>query len=141
MSNLVECELAQILIVEQTNAPQVIVLRERGGRRSFPISIGIFEAMAINRHVSGEEMIRPMTHDLMVSIIEKLGGTLKAIVVHDLLEDANGHGTFYGRLIIECDGREIDVDTRPSDAVALAVRTGCKVFVAEHVLAMVAREH
>lgn len=131
---LIECELAQIMIVEHPVAPQVIVLRERGGTRAFPINIGFFEAMAINRHVNGEEMERPMTHDLLVSTIEGLHGTLKKIVVCDLLEDDDGNGTFYGLLVIEVGGEEIEIDCRPSDAVALAVRTGCQVLVAETIL-------
>ena len=132
--NTVECELAQILINESAVAPQVIVLREKDGDRSFPIHIGFFEALAINRHVHGEEMIRPMTHDLLVSVIDHMGGSLKRIIVNDLVEDEDGSGTFYGLLVIDRDETEIEVDCRPSDSIALAVRTGCQVFVAEHVL-------
>jgi len=134
----VECELAQILLSESYVAPQVIVLREKGGERKLPIHIGFFEALAINRHIHGEEMIRPMTHDLLSAIIEQLGGTLKRIIVNDLVEDEEGSGTFYGLLVIERDGAEIEIDCRPSDAVALAVRTGCEIFVADHVLDMAA---
>lgn len=138
--NIVECELAQILLTESPAAPQIIVLREKGGERAFPIHIGFFEALAINRTIHNEDMIRPMTHDLLVSVIEQMGGTLKRIVVSDLVEDREGAGTFYGLLVIDRDGETIEVDTRPSDAVALAVRTGCRIFVSEHVLDMVSGE-
>ncbi len=135
--NTVECELTQILIAEQRDA-QMIVLREKDGERAMPIEIGIVEAMAINRHVQQIETIRPMTHDLLLSVIENMGGTLKRIVVNDLVTLKSGQGTFYGLLVVEREGSEIEVDCRPSDAIALAVRVGCPVFVAEHVLAAIA---
>ncbi len=138
--SIVECELAQILLTESATAPQIIVLREKNGARAFPIHIGFFEALAINRHIHGEEMIRPMTHDLLVSVVEHMGGRLVRIVVNDLIEDREGAGTFHGRLVVARDGEEIEIDTRPSDAVALAVRTGCDIYVAEHVLEMVTGE-
>jgi bifunctional DNase/RNase len=131
---LVECELAQIMITESAVAPQVIVLREKNGARAFPIHIGFFEALAINRHVHGEELVRPMTHDLLAAVIENLGGTLVRIVVSDLMEDEEGNGTFYGLLVVSQNGEEIEIDCRPSDAVALAVRDGCPIFVEEQVL-------
>ncbi len=135
--NTVECELAQIMIAEQ-RVSQMVVLREKGGERILPIEIGISEALAINRHISGEEMVRPMTHDLLSEVIERLGGKLRRIVVNDLVEDKEGHGTFYGLLTVEQEGRQIEIDARPSDAIALAVRVGCPIFVAEHVLSAVA---
>lgn len=135
--NTVECELAQIMIAEQ-RVSQMVVLREKGGERILPIEIGISEALAINRHISGEEMVRPMTHDLLTEVIERLGGKLHRIVVNDLVEDKEGHGTFYGLLTVEQEGRQIEIDARPSDAIALAVRVGCPIFVAEHVLSAVA---
>ena len=131
--DLIQCELAQIMIAEQRGA-QVIVLRECEGERIFPIEIGLFEALAINRHISGEEMIRPMTHDLLLSVMAHLGGSLKRIVVSELVETVEGQGTFYGLLVVERDGEEIEIDTRPSDAIALAVREGCPLFVSEDVL-------
>lgn len=133
----IECELAQILIAEQRDA-QVIVLREKEGERMVPIEIGIVEAMAINRHVQQIETMRPMTHDLLLSVIEGLDATLERIVVSDLVTLKNGAGTFYGLLILNLHGQEVEVDCRPSDAVALATRTGCPVFVAEHVLEAIA---
>lgn len=134
---LVECELAQIMIAEQ-RFPQVIVLREKGGQRILPITIGLPEALAINRSVAGEEMIRPMTHDLLVAVIASLNGRLDRIVVNEIVYDEDGSGTYHGSLMIESDGETREVDCRPSDAVALAVRTGCRIFVADHVLEDVA---
>lgn len=136
--NALECELAQILVSDNINSPQVIVLREKSGGRAFPIHIGFFEALAINRHIHSEELPRPMTHDLLLSAIEQMGGVLLRICVSDLIEDDEGNGTFYGQLVIGIGGKEIEIDSRPSDAVALAVRSGCRIFVAEHVLDIVA---
>lgn len=120
---LVPVELTRVMLVE-TSDQQVIVLEEREGSRSFPIVVGIFEAVAIHRQLRGEELPRPMTHDLLLSVIESMGGRLEKIVVNDLSE-----GTFYGQLYIRMDGETKVVDTRPSDALALAVRTNCGIFV------------
>ncbi len=134
--NTVECELAQIVISE--NRPlQVIVLRERDGGRVMPIEIGIFEALAINRGVSDEETVRPMTHDLLVSAVERLGGRIARIIVSDLVENKEGQGTFYGLLVVERDGDTVEIDCRPSDAIAIASRVGCPIYVSESVLEQV----
>ncbi|MBN1258110.1 MAG: bifunctional nuclease family protein [Planctomycetes bacterium] len=126
----VECELARILINESADAPQMVMLREKHGERSLPIMIGIFEAISINRKLSGEEFPRPMTHDLFTNALERLGVKLLRITVSDMR-----HATYFGILTLQReDGSEIEVDARPSDAIALAVRTGCPIFVAEHVL-------
>lgn len=132
--NLIECELAQILIAEQREA-QVVVLREKNGSRSLPIEIGIVEAVAINREVQGVETLRPMTHDLMVAAISGLGGRIARIIVSDLVTMKDGSGTFFGILVLAKEnGEEVGVDCRPSDAIALAVRTGCQIYVNEKVL-------
>jgi hypothetical protein len=121
-------ELARIVISE-TSDQQVIVLREKDGERSFPIIIGIFEAVSIDRHLKGIEIPRPLTHDLVRNVIREMGGELERIVVNDLHDN-----TFYARLHVQRDGEDIEVDSRPSDAIALAVRTGCPVFVEDSVL-------
>lgn len=132
--NLVECELAQILIAEQRDA-QAVVLREKNGSRSLPIEIGIVEAVAINREVQGVETLRPMTHDLMVAVISGMGGRLARVIVNDLVTMKDGSGTFFGILVLAKEnGEEVGVDCRPSDAIALAVRTGCQIYVNEKVL-------
>lgn len=135
--NAVEFELARVVISERSDA-QVIVLREKDGQRCIPIEIGIVEAMAINREIHGMEMIRPMTHDLLVSVMEHLGARLVRVLVNDLVTMQEGMATFYGLLILERDGERIEVDSRPSDAIALAVRTNAPIFIAEHVIARMA---
>jgi len=134
---LIECELSQIMIAEQREA-QVIVLREKQGERCLPIEIGIVEAIAINREVQGVDMVRPMTHDLLVAVIAAMGGHISHVIVNDLVSMKDGGGTFFGILVLSRDGQEdIGIDCRPSDAIALAVRTGCQIFVNEKVLSAV----
>ena len=125
---MVEMELARILITD-TSEGQIIVLREKEGSRSFPIVIGYFEAAAIDRHVKEIRTPRPLTHDLLHSVISSLGGTLERIVVNSLANE-----TFYAQLIISRNGETLTVDSRPSDAVALAVLEGKPIFVDESVL-------
>jgi len=125
---MVEVELSKILITE-TSEHQAIWLREKGGERSFPILISIFEAIAINRKIRGEATPRPLTHDLLASVIENLDATVDRVIVNALQRDI-----YYAKLIIQQNGRTVEVDARPSDAVALAVRTGSPIFVAEDVI-------
>ena len=130
---LVEVELARIVISE-TSDQQVILLRERAEpHRSFPIIIGIFEAVAIDRKLKATRTPRPLTHDLLDRVIRELGGALERIVVSDLREN-----TFFARLEIAAGGRTVSVDSRPSDAIALAVRAEVPIFVAEKVFAQAA---
>ena len=124
----VRMELARVVISE-TSDQQVIVLREKDGERSFPIIIGIFEAVSIDRRLKGIEIPRPLTHDLIENVIREMGGELDRIVVNDLRDN-----TFYARLHIRRDGKDVEVDSRPSDAIAIAVRAGCPVFVEDSVL-------
>lgn len=127
--SLVECTIRRILITENQGA-QVVVLSEKDGARSFSICIGIFEAMAINRHVTGEVTQRPLTHELLSATIEALGGSLSSVAITDVRD-----GTFYGLLQLEsADGGTVEVDCRPSDALALASLMECAIFVSEHVL-------
>jgi bifunctional DNase/RNase len=137
MPEWIECELAQILLMtDNVNSPQVIVLREKEeAGRSFMVHIGLFEALAINRHVHGETVPRPLTHDLLVTLLDSLGGTLRRISISDLKEDAEGNGTFFGFLTVtKMDGTDAVVDCRPSDAIAMAVRAACPIFVAREVI-------
>jgi bifunctional DNase/RNase len=128
------------MMTDALASPQMIVLREKASGRSFMVHIGLFEAMAINRHVHGDVMPRPMTHDLLFSIVGTLGARITRMTVSDLVEDEDGNGTFFGFVVLERDGVEIEVDCRPSDGIALAVRAGCPVFVSRSVLDRVARE-
>lgn len=125
---LIEFELYQVIITENSQT-QVIVIREKGGDRFFPIYIGHNEAMAIDRKLNDVQVPRPLTHDLMHSMIQQLGGKLDRIIVNDMRED------YYMALLeIRRDGETIQIDARPSDAIALAVRAACPIFVEEQVL-------
>jgi bifunctional DNase/RNase len=124
----VPMELSRIFIREMADM-QIIELTEIGGERTFPIVIGLPEAFAIERRLKGIEIPRPQTHDLLASVIRELGGQLKRIVINDLAK-----GTFFAQLIVEQDGQEIEIDSRPSDAIALGVAENVPIFVAEHVL-------
>ncbi len=124
----VQMELSGIFIREMMDM-QIIELTEVDGDRTFPIVIGLPEAVAIERRLKGVEIPRPQTHDLLASVVGHLGGRLREIVINDLVD-----GTFYAKLIIEQDGQEIEVDSRPSDAIALGVAEQVPIYVAEHVL-------
>jgi bifunctional DNase/RNase len=116
-------ELSRIIINEASDQ-QVIVLKEKGGERAFPIVIGIVEIFAIDRRLKGVLPPRPMTHDLLQNIIEAMGGRISRIVITDLLNH-----TFYAKLTIESGAKTFDVDSRPSDAIALGVATNAPLFV------------
>ena len=126
----VQMKLVRIIISE-INEQQVIYLREVDGERQFPILIGIFEATSIDRRVQGIPRTRPLTHDLIVDSIEKLGGELDSVVISELKEH-----TYYASLRIKVDGELVEIDARPSDAIAVAMT--CEpvlpIYVAEEVL-------
>ncbi len=131
---MVEMELARILITE-TSDYQVIWLREKQGTRIFPILIGIVEAAAIDRKVRDIPTRRPLTHDLLSNVITELGARLDRIIVSGLRNN-----TFYAKLILQVNGSVVEVDSRPSDAVALAVRLEAPIFVEDEVLEHVGKE-
>ena len=124
----VQMELRRIIISDMQDR-QIIYLKEVDGEREFAIQIGSGEAYAIDRRLKGIPTQRPLTHDLLASVIEHLGGTLEKIEINNL-EDA----TFFAKLHIRRDGKLIEIDSRPSDAIALGVATDVPIFVAEHVL-------
>jgi bifunctional DNase/RNase len=130
----VTMQLSRIFIREMTDM-QIIELSEVGGSRTFPIVIGLPEAFAIERRLKGIKIPRPQTHDLLANLLDALGGTLRRIEIHDLRE-----GTFYARLVIEQGGREVMVDSRPSDAIALGVAKSVPILVDEAVLAQAAAD-
>lgn len=135
----VEMELARILIRE-TDDPQVLELREKGGERLFPIVIGIVEAAAIERRLMGDVPPRPQTHELLVDIIEKLEARLEKVVITDLRHDQFGNGTFFAQLHLrKNDGSIIEIDSRPSDAIAIGIGEEAAIFVEEEVLDEVCR--
>lgn len=124
----VQMDLKRIIITE-TGEQQVIILKEKFGERQFPILIGTHEAVAIDRRLRGITTARPLTHDLMSGIITSLHGTLEKIVVSDLHDH-----TFFAKLHIRQNGTMIEVDSRPSDAIALGVANNTPIYVADHVL-------
>ena len=124
----VQMELKRIIISE-VHDQQVVMLREVDGERSFPIVIGIFEATSIDRRVKGMPSPRPLTHDLVASVIENMGGELQDIYISDLREH-----TYFAKLRIRFNGELVEVDSRPSDAIALAVTARVPIYVAEDVL-------
>jgi bifunctional DNase/RNase len=108
---------------------RVVVLKEVDGERFLPIWIGPFEADAITIELQGVEVNRPLTHDLLKSVVTLLGAEVQRVVINDLNND-----TFYARIMMLVDGEEMEVDSRPSDAIALAVRCSAPVLVADHVM-------
>jgi bifunctional DNase/RNase len=115
--------------VHMLSSQHVVILRDTGRERYLPIWIGPWEANAIAMKLQGVTPERPMTHDLFSQTLTELGVVVKQIIVSDLAED-----TFRARLMLELDGRSVDVDARPSDAIALAVRAGVPIFATDAVL-------
>jgi bifunctional DNase/RNase len=121
-------ELSRI-IISDNNDQQIVYLKEVDGDRRFPIVIGIFEATSINRRVQGHSTPRPLTHDLLASAIEQLGGEIQDIYISELKDH-----TYFAKLRIRHEGELIEVDSRPSDAIAVAVTVEAPIFVAEEVI-------
>lgn len=136
--DLVEVELARV-VIQQKGDQQYIHLREKDGSRSFPIVIGFNEVEEINRKLCGIQAPRPLTHDLVGRVLKTLGHRLARVVITELRE-----GTFFANLVLAPtdagtgSGEERFVDCRPSDAIALAVQTGARIFVAPEVMDLVA---
>lgn len=126
----VHMELARIIISEVNNT-QIIYLKEVEGPRAFPILIGMFEATSIERRIKGQQTPRPLTHDLLVNAVEQLGGEMQDVVITELREH-----TYYARLRIRHQGELVEIDARPSDAIAVAVTCSPQlpIYVSEEVL-------
>ena len=129
MSSLMHVELSKI-IIDEKRQDQVIVLKEKKGDRQFPIVIGFLEASSIKMKLSGLEVPRPMTHDLLIAAIDGLGAKLEKLIIDKLVEN-----TFHAKLELKTAGGETKlIDARPSDGIALAVRSNAPIFVEEEVL-------
>jgi bifunctional DNase/RNase len=130
MSMPVQMQLSRIIISE-IHEQQIIYLKEMGGNRQFPIMIGIFEATSIDRRVKNIQPPRPLTHDLICNVVDQMGGELDSVVITELREH-----TYFARLRIKKDGEIIEVDSRPSDAIAVAVTCDppLPIYVSEDVL-------
>jgi len=126
----VPMELSRIIISE-INDHQVIYLKEIEGERTFPILIGLFEATSIDRRVKGWEAPRPLTHDLIVNVVENMGGEFQDVIINELRDH-----TYFARLRVRQEGELIEIDARPSDAIAVAVTCSptLPIYVNEDVL-------
>ncbi len=126
---MIEMELSKIIIDEKRH-DQVVVLKEKNGTRILPIVVGFLEASSIKMKVAGVKPPRPLTHDLLSSVIASFGGVINQIII-DRLEDH----TFHAKLVLRAaNGENKIVDARPSDCIALAVRVKAPIFVEEEVL-------
>jgi hypothetical protein len=125
---MTEMTVAGLLLDPSTGLP-IVVLRDLEGKRAVPIWIGQLEAIAIASELEKIKHARPMTHDLLKNTIGALGFNVKRIEVNDLRDN-----TFFATIYLEKDGTLIQVDSRPSDAIALAIRAAAKIWVAEHVI-------
>jgi bifunctional DNase/RNase len=121
-------ELIRVLIRE-TDDTHVVELKEVDGERVFPIVIGFHEAAAIERRLMGQQPPRPQTHELLADVIEQMGGSIEQVLINDLTDH-----TFYARLRVRQGDQVLDIDSRPSDAIALGVATDVPIYVEEHVL-------
>jgi uncharacterized protein len=126
---MVEMELNKIVIDEKRH-DQLIVLKEKNGRRVLPIVIGLAEVLAIRSKISGSKSPRPLTHDLLYAVVTSLKATVASIRV-DKLKD----NIYFATLVLKPEsGDAVEIDARPSDSIALAVRAKCPIYVDEEVL-------
>jgi bifunctional DNase/RNase len=110
---------------------RVVVLKEADSDRYLPIWIGPFEADAITIQLQGVQVPRPLTHDLLKSVIRELGVQVSHVLVSELRND-----TFFAQIVVDVNGTSMEIDSRPSDAIALAVRVGAPIFVADKVMSL-----
>ena len=127
---MVEVKIDSIRVSLMTQH-RVVVLKESDTDRYLPIWIGPFEADAITIQLQGVQVPRPLTHDLLKSFIRELGVKVSHVVVNELRND-----TFFARIVVDVNGKSMEIDSRPSDAIALAVRVGAPIFVSEQVMGL-----
>ena len=125
---MIECKIESIRVSLVTQH-RVVILKEVESERYLPIWIGPYEADAIALELQEVPVARPLTHDLMRSIITELGGHPTHVLINDLRDD-----TFFARIVLDANGRHAEIDSRPSDAIALAVRVKCNIYVDEAVM-------
>lgn len=125
----IQCEILGLSSSPSTGGAYAILLKEIHGNRRLPIIIGAFEAQAIALEIEGIKPPRPLTHDLLKNLIDNLGASILEVVIDELREN-----TFYAKIILEVSALTNEVDARPSDAIALAVRAQSPIFVAEAVM-------
>jgi hypothetical protein len=124
----IEMSIKGLMVDPITNMP-IVVLRDKDGQRVLPIWVGIFEANAIALQIENVATARPMTHDLLRNVIEDLKASVQKVVVCDLQEN-----TFYALIYLSLNGATVAIDARPSDAIALALRTRAPIFVEDSVI-------
>ena len=125
---MIRVELSKI-IIDEKRQDQIIVLKEKDGNRQLPIVIGFLEASSIKMKIADIEAPRPLTHDLLVSIIEGLGAVVESLTIDKMVDN-----TFHAKIELKMEnGKKKVIDTRPSDGVALAVRTSAPIFVEDEV--------
>src|SRR5919201_2228593 len=124
----IEMTIKGLMVDPITNMP-IIILRDQEGQRVLPIWVGVFEANAIALQIENVQTPRPMTHDLLKNVIDDLRARVDRIVVCELKEN-----TFYALIHMTANGRSLEIDARPSDAIALALRTRSPIFVEEAVI-------
>ncbi|MFZ0452672.1 MAG: bifunctional nuclease domain-containing protein [Ignavibacteriaceae bacterium] len=125
----IQCEILGLSSSPSTGGAYAILLKEINGNRRLPIIIGAFEAQAIALEIEGIKPPRPLTHDLLKQVLDNLGAAVMEVVIDELREN-----TFYAKIILEVSALASEVDARPSDAIALAVRTQSPIYVAEKVM-------
>ena len=130
---LVPCTVESVRVHVLTGQ-HVVLLQARESNRLLPIWIGPDQAHSIATRIAGIASERPLTHDLMMDMLSKLGAEITRIVVRDLVSDESGGGIFHGSLFLQLGEKEIEIDCRPSDAIALAVRCTARILVADTVL-------
>ena len=124
----IEMRVGGLTLDPVTNTP-IVILKDPDNKLNLPIWIGLMEATAMATELEGIKMARPMTHDLLRSIVDTLGGVVEAIEVSDLRDS-----TYYASICLAVNGRTVSIDSRPSDAISLALRTKSPIFVAKKVL-------
>ncbi|RJP67796.1 MAG: hypothetical protein C4539_09785 [Ignavibacteriales bacterium] len=127
--NKIQVEILGLSSTPSAGGAYAILLKEVYGNRRLPIIIGAFEAQAIALEMEGIKPPRPLTHDLLKNVIDNLGGTVQEVLIDELKDN-----TFYAKIIIDISSLTNDIDSRPSDAIALAVRTQSPIFVNEEVM-------
>jgi bifunctional DNase/RNase len=123
-----EMVIKGLMVDPVTNMP-IVILRDKDGDRVLPIWVGIFEANAIALQIENIATPRPMTHDLLRNVVHDMNGRVQKVVVSDLKDN-----TFYALIYVEVGGEVVALDARPSDAIALALRTQAPIFAEEHVV-------
>jgi bifunctional DNase/RNase len=127
--NKIQCEILGLSYSPSTGGAYAILLKEMHGSRRLPIIIGAFEAQAIALEIEGIKPPRPLTHDLLKSFLDNVGATVTEVLIDELREN-----TFYAKIILEMSTLTNEIDARPSDAIALAVRAQSPIYVAESVM-------